>query len=269
MPITIEKNFLTQNPCYKTGKAITPKGIVLHSVGCAQPNASAFLSSWNSPNYKSACVHAFIDAKTGIVYQTLPWTMRGWHAGGTANNTHIGVEMCEPNTIHYTTGSAFTIAVKDEAEAKAMVQRTYNSAVELFAYICKNLHLDPMKDGVILSHSEAHKRGLASNHGDPEHLWKKLKPGATMDKFRQDVHNALIVQNGRDKDNPDMTEYQVQVSITNLNIRKGPGTNYRAWGYPTGMGIFTIVETVGDWGLLKAYAKNRDGWISLKYAKKL
>ena len=28
-------------------------------------------------------------------YQTLPWDHRGWHAGGSANNTHIGFEICE------------------------------------------------------------------------------------------------------------------------------------------------------------------------------
>lgn len=269
MALNIEKNFLTQNPCYKTGKAITPKGLVLHSVGCSQPRASAFLASWNSPNYKSACVHAFIDANTGIVYQTLPWTMRGWHAGGTANNTHIGVEMCEPQYIKYTKGSAFTIAEEDEIKAKEQVNRTAESAAQLFAYLCKNLHLDPMKDGVILSHAEAHARGMASNHGDPEHLWKKLKPGYDMDKFRKDVAKALSIQNGSNEMAPKPAEFQVRVTIPNLNIRKGPGTNYAAWGPYTRAGVFTIIETVGDWGLLKAFSANRDGWISLKYAQRI
>ena len=41
----------------------------------------------------------FIDANTGDIYQTLPWNHRGWHGGGSSNNTHIGVEMCEPAAI--------------------------------------------------------------------------------------------------------------------------------------------------------------------------
>lgn len=267
MAFTIEKSFLTHNPCYRAGRSITPSGIMLHSVGTPQPNASAFLNSWNSPDYKSACVHAFIDAKTGIVYQTLPWTMRGWHCGSSANDTHIGVEMCEPNTIKYTGGSSFTIDAKNEAQARAMVDRTYKSAVELFAYLCTNFHLDPLKDGVVISHAEGHKRGIASNHGDPEHLWKRLGNGKTMDKFRIDVNSLMIGQNGSMEPSAVKTEeYKVRVNINNLNIRTGPGTRYKATG-TTGVGVFTIVETNGTWGLLKSYAKNRNGWISLNYAK--
>lgn len=62
--------------------------------------------------------------------------------------------------------------------------------------------------------------------------------------------------------------YMVRVVVTNLNIRKGPGTNYSKWGKFTGKGVFTIVdEADGDgavkWGLLKAYSKDRNGWIAL------
>lgn len=35
------ERFLTKNPCYKENKKITVKGIMLHSVGCAQPSAMA------------------------------------------------------------------------------------------------------------------------------------------------------------------------------------------------------------------------------------
>lgn len=63
--------------------------------------------------------------------------------------------------------------------------------------------------------------------------------------------------------------YTVQVTISDLRIRKGPGTNYAAAGY-TGKGVFTIVgesDGVGasKWGKLKSGA----GWISLDYAKKI
>ena len=66
------------------------------------------------------------------------------------------------------------------------------------------------------------------------------------------------------------TSYKVQIDIANLNIRKGPGTNYDKTGQFTGKGIFTIVqEAKGEgatrWGKLKSGA----GWISLDFAKKL
>ncbi len=85
------ESLLTKNPCYTYGRTITPKGLMLHSVGCPQPSAAVFVRNWNRADYDRACVHGFIDANTGDVYQTLPWNRRGWHCGAAANNTHIGV----------------------------------------------------------------------------------------------------------------------------------------------------------------------------------
>lgn len=177
------QSILTKNPCYTAGRKITVKGLMLHSVGCSQPKASVFINSWNSASYSNACVHGFIDGNDGIVYQTLPWNHRGWHAGGDANNTHIGVEMCEPACIKYTGGASFTCS--DTATARAVAKRTYEAAVELFAMLCKEYGLNPLTD--IISHKEGHAKGIASNHGDPEHLWKGLGMSYTMDTFRQAV----------------------------------------------------------------------------------
>ncbi len=179
------ESILTRNPCYTAGRKITVKGLMLHSVGCPQPKASVFINSWNSASYGRACVHGFIDGNDGTVYQTLPWNHRGWHCGGSGNNTHIGIEMCEPACIKYTSGSNF--ACSDKAAARAVAKRTYEAAVELFAMLCKKYSLDPLADGVIVSHREGHSRGIASNHGDPEHLWDGLGMGYTMDGFRRAV----------------------------------------------------------------------------------
>lgn len=185
----IKETILTKNPCYTAGRKITVKGLMLHSVGCPQPSALVFVNNWNKSTYDRACVHAFIDGNTGVIYQCLPWSHRGWHGGGASNNTHIGVEMCEPACIKYTSGSNFTCS--DTATAKAVVKRTYEAAVELFAFLCKEYGLNPLEDGVIISHREGHARGIASNHGDPEHLWNGLKTGYTMDGFRKAVAAAM------------------------------------------------------------------------------
>lgn len=68
--------------------------------------------------------------------------------------------------------------------------------------------------------------------------------------------------------------YLVKVDTDNLNIRKGAGTNYGIIGSIKGRGIYTIVdEATGKgatkWGLLKTYQKNRNGWISLDFTKKV
>lgn len=203
----IIESFLTENPCYKYNENPTlvsnasvrnkyinfkkngVKGLMLHSVGCSQPSAMVFVKNWNKESYTRACVHAFIDGNTGDVYQCLPWDFRGLHGGGSSNETHIGVEMCEPSCIKYTGGSSFTCS--NFAEAQVVAKRTYESAVELFASLCKEKKLDPLADGVIISHKEGHKRGIASNHGDPEHLWKGLNLPYTMDTFRQAVKTAM------------------------------------------------------------------------------
>ncbi|NLV70914.1 MAG: hypothetical protein GXY56_08550 [Clostridiales bacterium] len=117
------------------------------------------------------------------MYQTLPWDHRGWHGGGSSNNTHIGVEMCEPSCIKYTSGTNFTCS--DLAAARVAAKRTYDAAAELFALLCEKFSLDPLKD--ICSHKEGCIKGIASNHGDPEHLWTQLGTGYTMDTFRKAV----------------------------------------------------------------------------------
>lgn len=184
------ESILTKNPCYKAGRTIPVKGLMLHSVGCNQPSAKVFIKQWNSASYDRACVHAFIDGDDGTVYQTLPWDRRGWHAGGAANNTHIGVEMCEPSCITYTgRGAEFTCS--NPTKAKVVVKRTYEAAVELFAMLCKQFDLDPLADGVIISHAEGSQRGVASNHADPSHLWDGLKTGYTMEGFRKEVKKAM------------------------------------------------------------------------------
>lgn len=203
------ESILTRNPCYTAGRKITVKGLMLHSVGCPQPKASVFINYWNSTSYDRACVHGFIDALDGTVYQTLPWNHRGWHAGGAANNTHIGVEMCEPACIKYTNGSNFTCS--DTATAKACAKRTYDAAVELFAMLCKKFGLNPLTD--IVSHREGHARGIASNHGDPEHLWNGLKMGYTMDTFRKAVKAKM---DGGTSTTPEQTKGTQAAEFKNL-----------------------------------------------------
>ena len=215
------QSILTKNPCYTAGRKITVKGLMLHSVGCPQPKASVFIKNWNSPSYDSACVHGFIDGNDGTVYQTLPWNHRGWHCGsgskGSGNNTHIGVEMCEPACIKYTDGANFTCS--DTAAARAVAKRTYEAAVELFAYLCKQYNLNPTADGVIISHREGHSRGIASNHGDPEHLWNGLGMGYTMDGFRKDVKAAMGGAGTTELENGGW--YRVRKSWTDAKSQKG------------------------------------------------
>jgi len=437
--MNLKQNYLTESGCYKAGKHITVKGLMIHSVGCPQPKADVFMKNWNRAD-ANACVHAIVEPD-GDVYQLLPWEHRGWHCGGGANNTHIGVEMTEPSTIKYAGGASWTETGNGE-NTKNHVLATYRYAVELFVYLCQQFGLDPMADGVIISHSEGCKRGIASNHGDVEHLWSKF--GLSMGQFRKDIKAAMkgslaadsltaimgkaaatseqmksylkkknpsvpqsvldmiplyisegeaegvrgdmafaqscletgnftfsgsavtlsqnnfcglgVTQRGKtglsfetaqlgiraqiqhlkayastdklrneridprfryvtrgcapyaewlgQKENPQgkgwaagekygekilsilkavisegkvqfmeslilSAPYTVRISIPDLNIRRGPGTDFSKTGKFTGVGIFTIVEEKDGWGLLKAYAEKRDGWISLAFTTRI
>lgn len=65
--------------------------------------------------------------------------------------------------------------------------------------------------------------------------------------------------------------YAVRVSINDLNIRKGPGTNYAKTGQYTGKGVFTIVAESAGTGSVKGWGKLKSGagWISLDYAARI
>ena len=65
--------------------------------------------------------------------------------------------------------------------------------------------------------------------------------------------------------------FMVKVSIPDLNIRKGAGTNTAKTGQYTGIGIFTIVEvregkgSDTGWGRLRSGA----GWIALNFCQRV
>lgn len=90
------------------------------------------------------------------------------------------------------------------------------------------------------------------------------------DEAGNQVYPAAQAPSGSTSDS-----FRVKVSIDDLRIRKGPGTDYAATGKYTGRGVFTIVETrsgagsAKGWGLLKSYQNGRNGWISLDYASRL
>ena len=70
---------------------------------------------------------------------------------------------------------------------------------------------------------------------------------------------------------PSDATFKVRVSVPDLNIRFGPGTNYAATGRYNGAGVFTNTAVQAGqgsdsgWGKIKSGA----GWIALDYAKRV
>lgn len=258
------KSYITKNRCYTNPVKNTNKGIFLHSVGCPQPKASAFINNYNRASC-SVSVHAFIEP-TGNVYQTLPWNYRAWHVGTSyGNSNYIAVEMTEPSTIKYTGGANWKDL--DPAATKEHVMNTYKYAVELFAYLCNYYNLDPLGKNVILSHHEGNVLGIASNHGDVEHIWNRF--GLTMDQFRKDVKAkmggkaTIVIANTAYIDSKN---YTVKVtSDDGLNIRKGPGTNYDIIGSYKKNEVVTVYGYTSD----RSWLRVKTGYISAKYTKEV
>ena len=185
----LRQQYLTRNDCYRAGKTIRVKGVMLHSTGANNPNVSRYVpgdgeigrntggNHWDQPG--KLCVHAFVgkfvDGGVGTV-QTLPWNRRAWHCGsgrkGSGNDTHIAFEICE-----------------DGLTDPAYFQAVYWEAVELTAMLCREYGLDPLADGVVICHAEGCKRGIASNHGDVLHWFPRH--GKNMDDFRADVAQTM------------------------------------------------------------------------------
>ena len=210
MPVTMIDRPIIKNQAYiknvnKADSRYTdfqqrgPIGAVLHSIGSPQPSAKVIADYFNSPEVE-ASVHAVIQAD-GVCYQLAPWNFRMWHVGGSANNTHIGIEMTEPDCIWYDEKNGYKLHIDDRERALAHVRKTYSVAVELFAGLCEKFGWNPLEDGVLLSHKECHARGLGSNHGDPEHLWDALGTGYTMDTFR-----TAVAEKMRDHNREEETE---------------------------------------------------------------
>lgn len=233
MKLEIIKAFCTRSPCWKANvdKADSrytkfqqngPEGGMLHSVGCAQPDASVFVRKWDNENYDKGCAHAVIDANSGVVMQTLKWNYRGWHCGSgskgssaSCNNTHVGVEMCESKYIKYPASGGVNFEILDKAKAQADCTRAYKSAVQLFAMLALEYHWNPDTD--IISHKEGGKAGIASGHVDPEHYWTRLGMPYTMDTFRADVKREMKFQEALN-----MTEEELEQFVTSIIDKNYP-----------------------------------------------
>ena len=180
----------TNNECYirNHGTKWTPKGIMVHSTGCNNPNLKRYVGPddgllgentnknyWNTyrPDGRQICCHAFIGKlKDGSIatYQILPWECKGWNNGTpTGNSTHLAFEICE-----------------DGLTDATYFNKVYREAVELCAYLCKMFSIDVSN---VIDHAEGYKKGIASNHGDVGHWFPKH--GKSMDTFRADVKAEL------------------------------------------------------------------------------
>lgn len=207
------QSFATKNPCYKTNKKIKVEGIIIEGVGCPQSSARVFAHNRNRENCEGKCAHAFVDANDGAVIQLLPWDHRGWHCGKhprtkkNANDTHIGIQLCEPSQIRYKKKNEIELA-GDKEKALNAVNTTYKSAVDLCAFLCEKFNLDPTT--AVISRMEAYDAAIASMQASPEFVWKTVGADFTMDNFRADVKQRMT-ENVVNTETEDAVERSVEI----------------------------------------------------------
>ena len=181
----------TKHPCYNAKKrAISPVGVFVHSTGAVNRELRRFVDSaerlgrnqynnhWNKESATKS-VHAFIGYdkdKNVIVAETLPHDIACWGSGSGSKGSynynpqaHLQFEICQGSN--------------DDVE---YYWQAIKVAEEYCAYLCK---LYGWTAESITSHAEAHKKGYASNHGDPISWMKHF--GDSMDKFRERVQTRL------------------------------------------------------------------------------
>lgn len=161
---------------------------------------------------------------------------------------------------------AITIEVaSDTKHPYKVTDDAYKALINLLTDICNRNGIKELK-----WKADKSLIGQPDKQNMTVHRWfaNKACPG----EYLYTRHGQIADEvNARLNKKPETNEFKVEVDISNLNIRKGPGTNYAPTGKYTGRGVFTIVKTskgkgsTNGWGKLKSGA----GWISLDFATKI
>ena len=237
---------------------ITPHCVV------GQLSASAIGGCFTSPSRQASCNYGI--GTEGGVCLIVDEANRSWCSSSNANDQRAVTIEC----------------ASDKTEPYAFNNTVYNKLVDLCVDICKR---NGKKKLIWIADKNT---ALAYNPKSDEiqltvHRWfaNKSCPGDWMYQRMGDLADKVTAKLGgtvttEPEKTPDTTKnnfpevpFVVKVSIKDLNIRKGPGTNYASNGFCP-VGAYTIVEEsdgVGatKWGKLKSGA----GWISLDYAKRV
>lgn len=215
------------------------------------------------------CSANYVVGKDGSIGLSVDEKDRSWcSSNGTNDNRAITIEVASDTTHPY-----------------AVTAKAYAALLDLVTDICKRNGIKKLVWSTNKNDRVNHRNGcnmtvhrdFANKACPGEYLYSRHgEIAAEVNRRLQGASNGGgVVVTPPTTEKPTggttgatVTPYLVRVKITNLNIRKGPGTNYGATGYIR-PGIYTIVaESTGKgaakWGKLKSGA----GWISLDYATK-
>lgn len=147
----------------RSGQLLNPEGIVIHSTDNPGATAIDHFNYFDSA-YRGVSGHYFVDWNE--IIKAVPENEVAWHAGRTANNKYLAVEMCEP---------------KDHDPQK--FEEVWKRTVWLIADICVRYGWDVSSS--VLSHREVSLRWNESTHIDPYPFFEKYN--RTWDQLIEDI----------------------------------------------------------------------------------
>ena len=278
MAISITKKTATTNTTKASGRSI--KYIVVHYTAgtSSDSGAAANTAAYFSKSTTKASADFICDDDTIVQYNPDIENRYCWHCGGSklsgsqggslyktvTNKNSIGVEICSYNSKG---------KVMDANDSSwGYTDAALKTAKNLVKYLMETYDID--SDHVVRHYDVNGKLcpGIVGWNADSgsETKWESFKKSLTSSSSSSSSSStsstSSSTSSGTGMTNDDCP-FKAKVSISNLNIRKGAGTNYAKTGKYTGKGVFTITQvksgTGSDagWGKLKSGA----GWISLDY----
>ena len=284
-------------------------GVTVHntdwiSVASGTTPAEQYTRATVNGNMKDVRVHYYVD--NTCAWQNLPHSLSGWHAAdgsGNGNRRTIAIECIMSSAYNVTDKKS-----EDNcARLAAALLKKYNLDIN---HLFTHTHWLNVRDGksgtvdylntaknpyktcplYILPHWSAFKAKVQKYLTDAKPTVKniyrfrkswadaKSQIGAFSSlenakkscKTGYSVFDANGVNIYTSKTTASAVPFKIKVAISDLNIRKGPGTNYARTKYIP-VGVYTIIEvqsgTGSDkgWGRLKSGA----GWISLDFCTKV
>ena len=284
-------------------------GVTVHNtdwitVASGTAPAEQYTRATVNNNMKDVRVHYYVD--NVCAWQNLPHSLSGWHAAdgsGNGNRRTIAIECIMSSAYNVTDKKS-----EDNcARLAAALLKKYNLDIN---HLFTHTHWLNVRDGksgtvdylntaknpyktcplYILPHWSAFKAKVQKYLTDAKPTVKniyrirkswadaKSQIGAYSSlenakkacKTGYSVFDANGVNIYTSKTTASAVPFKIKVAISDLNIRKGPGTNYARTKYIP-VGVYTIIEvqsgTGSDkgWGRLKSGA----GWISLDFCTKV
>ena len=288
------------------GKVI---GVTVHntdwiSVASGTTPAEQYTRATVNGNMKDVRVHYYVD--NTCAWQNLPHSLSGWHAAdgsGNGNRRTIAIECIMSSAYN----SKDQKSEDNAAKLAAALLKKYNLGIDNLYTHTHWLNVRDGKSGTvdylntarnpykmcpayILPHWSAFKTKVKKYLTDAKPTVKniyrirkswadaKSQIGAFSSlenakkscKTGYSVFDANGVNIYTSKTTASAVPFKVKVAISDLNIRKGPGTNYARTKYIP-VGVYTIIEVQSGTGSDKGWGrlKSEAGWISLDFCTKV